>query len=61
MDPNAALKELRELTKGCHEEVTDLLVLGTFEVRARRVVELFEYLDEWITKGGFLPADWRKT
>lgn len=47
MDPNATLKELRELLKrGMRPDLE----------RAR---ELFEALDEWILKGGFLPDDWK--
>lgn len=54
MDPNKALKELRELynkvmaTEGSDAEVTYELVSS------------IEALDNWLTRGGFLPADWQK-
>jgi len=46
MDPNATLTELREL-----------LADGTPE-GAEMALERFEALDEWLSKGGYKPADW---
>lgn len=52
MDPNEALRMLREWVKDVradyHEEA----------FTERDAAELFAGLDEWITNGGFLPADW---
>lgn len=51
MDPDVALKELRELTdKG--------MDLSDDEIE--RVVVLFQGLDNWISKDGFLPKEWRR-
>jgi hypothetical protein len=50
MDPNATLQELRELTE--QERI------GGDGSHAERICELFDALDGWISKGGFLPADW---
>lgn len=47
MDPNTALARLRELIGGKRN------VVGSAEV-----VETFQGLDEWLSKGGFLPQDW---
>ena len=47
MDPDATLAELREL-----------IDTGDFETCPSRLVELFQGLDEWLFKGGFLPTDW---
>src|ERR1700751_2999954 len=44
MDPNETLKALRYLMQG-----------NFVESQTR---ELFEALDEWLSKGGFLPSDW---
>jgi len=46
MDPNETLKELRKLIK--REDPEDI----------ERICELFQSLDAWIAKGGFLPAEW---
>lgn len=51
MDPNAALKELEEIVLGnfaCCQDVGP----------QRRIRELVEALDEWLSKGGFEP-DWK--
>lgn len=43
MDPNATLTELRDMIQGTEDP--DL-------------IEKFEALDGWLSKGGFLPRDW---
>ncbi len=56
MDPNATLDELRK-------RMAELGNTGSFEwefLELDRMVELFQSLDQWISKGGFLPADWNK-
>ena len=56
MDPNAALKRLRVLATLASEEKSDSWrVAYLFDF-----VEQFESLDEWLSRGGFLPDDWRK-
>mgnify|MGYP007011099275 CR=1 FL=1 len=57
MDPNETLAELRELVtlqrKGkVHPDKADYYV--------RMVSDLVEALDEWLSKGGFMPEDWDK-
>lgn len=44
MDPNEALKRLRKYASDTGGEFA----------------ETFEALDEWLSKGGFLPAAWRQ-
>lgn len=44
MDPNTALAELRKYAMGSKEEWA----------------LLFEGLDSWLLRGGFLPDDWAK-
>jgi len=47
MDPDATLAEIRALIKAAPlDECWD------------RLAELIESLDEWISRGGFLPSDW---
>jgi hypothetical protein len=56
MDPNATLAELRALAarataahaRGYDADPDD----------STRIVELFESLDGWLQRGGFLPAAW---
>lgn len=50
MDPNATLTELRSLVVN-HE--------GNTTPEHDQLVELFSDLDEWISKGGVLPAAWQ--
>jgi len=56
MDPNAALAALRRLVIVNREPTLDT---ATVLQRLDRACELFEALDEWISRGGFLPADWQ--
>jgi hypothetical protein len=52
MDPDVALKEMRAL-------VQEVLYDNASEEAAERLSELFEGLDGWISKGGFLPTSWQ--
>lgn len=58
MDPNANLQEQREIVAR--------LLAGSFtsaaalQSDAYRLAELCEALDEWLTRGGFLPNAWRR-
>lgn len=55
MDPNAAYREIKahvtEYRSGDYSKADLQDVLEC-------VLETFEALDEWIKKGGFLPAEW---
>lgn len=51
MDPNTCLNELRELlSPGSPRPLA--------EDKQDRVFELFESLDEWMSKGGLIPLEW---
>lgn len=58
MDPNANLKEQLEQVQ--------LLLYGKalsaddYVEVAGRLAELVEALDEWLSKGGFLPGRWER-
>lgn len=59
MDPNATLAEIRQLTTEIARQVDSGAIIAYDEYDAlRRLCELMQGLDEWITLGGFLPADW---
>ena len=59
MDPNKTLETARGI-------VTDILMKGEEDYRdlrdlteeAENLAEQFLALDEWLTKGGFLPGEW---
>jgi len=54
MDVNETLRTMRKL-------VSDTNLTPSYEDAARIGTELadaFEALDEWLSKGGFLPSDW---
>jgi hypothetical protein len=55
MDPNANLKEQLAITRAILADKEP----HTFG--AIRLAELVEALDEWITKGGFLPGRWGRS
>jgi hypothetical protein len=48
MDPNAALSEIRRIIANPEGPDVDLF----------RLVELVEGLDQWVSRGGFLPEGW---
>lgn len=51
MDPDATLAQIRELIT--QQQTDDLNDTDT-----ANLVELIDSLDEWLTKGGFLPTEW---
>jgi hypothetical protein len=56
MDPNANLEEQRKIAARMLKQVDE--PEGIDEHDADRLAELVLALDEWISKGGFLPARW---
>jgi hypothetical protein len=52
MDPDATLADIRHTVREYEAGRTDL----DFE----EFLSLVDSLDQWITKGGFLPASWEK-
>jgi hypothetical protein len=60
MDPNELLKELKDLVAGIKKRECESI--ATPEEMIELYVELaekFEALDVWLTKGGFIPSQWR--
>lgn len=59
MDPNEALKNLRD-TIGLATALSDGDPVDfTAEQILADMTEDVQALDEWLSKGGFLPTDWR--
>ncbi len=53
MDPDEALRRIREIVKRVNEN-------DNFESDVPELGNLVQALDEWLTKGGFLPALWHR-
>ena len=51
MDPNACLEICRNLAKRA---------LQGEEVDVEELAEAFQNLDNWLSEGGFFPAEWRR-
>jgi hypothetical protein len=76
MDPEIALQKLREAVRDFKNwrdrELEEKPLPGQVTTNARKkheliihspvddVIEHFDALDQWLMKGGFLPADWNK-
>ena len=54
MDPNELLKEIRRLIKVVDLVEDDEALISVYRDMQYR----FEELDEWLSKGGFIPKDW---
>ena len=54
MDPNAALKSAREcMSTACMTDDDEIK-----EEALTNMMGAFDALDGWLSRGGFLPADW---
>ena len=57
MDPDETLRLLRltikQMQSEGHRDFAEVFI-----AHAEEVIEYFEALDEWLTKGGFYPQDW---
>lgn len=58
MDPTANLEEQLAIAARVNDCVAD--ACASCEHDGARLAELVEALHEWITRGGFLPAQWQK-
>lgn len=57
MDPDAALAKLRELLDGATVDAKSDDEL--WEI-VHEAVDVFAGLDNWISKGGYLPKEWQR-
>lgn len=66
MDPDANLEEQRSLAESIlealdvDEDAGDEVDIESVRHDAERLAELVQALDQWISRGGFLPKDWRR-
>lgn len=56
MDPDEALKNAREAEKSFRSAPIES---SAERIAAIKLADAFEALDEWLSRGGFMPADWR--
>lgn len=56
MDPNEALRELRRIMT----QLDKAQAAWEVEQLAERAADVFGGLDDWLSKGGFLPDEWRR-
>lgn len=54
MDPNQALEDIRSAAREADYALHDISRLLAYA----RMAEHFEALDQWLSKGGFLPDAW---
>lgn len=59
MDPNATLSEARAAYTA-FVRAADEMDSDTYDRALCALAEHFNDLDEWLTKGGFLPSEWSK-
>lgn len=57
MDPNEALRMIREAVELMRETPNTIADADTYE-RVHRLMDSVEALDEWLSRGGFLPDAW---
>ena len=62
MDPNATLKIARAAVEQINAETDlgDACDYSRVSLSVPELAEAFEALDQWLSKGGFLPAAWRE-
>jgi hypothetical protein len=62
VDPDANLREQRELSAAIIRTADGEPFAGRTELqatRAERLAELVQALEEWVMKGGAMPDDWQ--
>lgn len=61
MDPNAALRTIRSIVKQVLTADQSRIDPLALQAAALEMSEAFDGLDEWLTRGGFLPEMWERT
>lgn len=58
MDPNATLEKIRATYEPLRVMLED--TAGEDTEMVQELLDSIEALDEWLSKGGFLPKDWQR-
>ena len=59
MDPDATLREMRELARRLQDPDYDPANVFDAAADGQRLAELFDALDGWMCKGSALPVQWK--
>lgn len=59
MDPNTALANMREAIRRL-DDPSNTSTIGEYAEAARDLRDEAGALDEWLSRGGFLPTDWTR-
>jgi hypothetical protein len=59
MDPDEALNKLRSILRELEERLETGFTNAEDDVST--LIDVFQGLDDWLKKGGFLPKDWERT
>lgn len=56
MDPDQTLTDLRDISA----KMAEGMYVPALMAAAHELMEKFQALDEWMSKGGFAPKDWSR-
>jgi len=59
MDPTANLREQLEIVRAILDLEREPIEPARLRIAAERLAELVEALNGWLSRGGFLPVQWR--
>jgi hypothetical protein len=59
MDPTANLREQLEIARAILDLEREPIEPARLRIAAERLAELVEALNGWLSRGGFLPVQWR--
>jgi len=59
MDPNITLQDIRNICQRIHSDYVNEDSNGVDQDDAYSLVECITNLDAWLSKGGFVPNDWK--
>lgn len=59
MDPNEVLKKARDASSNLMTRLPFEKDYNPTDEAASELVNAFEVLDDWLSKGGFLPDGWK--
>ena len=59
MDPTANLREQLEIVRAILDLEREPIEPARLRIAAERLAELVEALNGWLSRGGFLPLQWR--
>jgi hypothetical protein len=61
LDPNKTLSDIRAVVRRIHQAEDNDASAEDIARDAGELATLVQALDEWLTRGGFLPDAWRRS